>query len=1098
MEFNKEQRRAITADGNIIVSAGAGCGKTATMIERIVNKLKSGAELDRMLIVTFTRAAAADIRVKLAERLNKLKNERAEYREIAERAIDAMSVSDIGTLHGYCQKLIKTYFYAAGIDPSASVADDAETHAILESCIRAAIDDALDGGDDDFLKVYDMLASRREDAGVRKAVRVIIEFALSLPDTREYLTRVRKDSDYFGALDELVKNKRKALIERRDGIKEEAVRNNFALLIAPLEEVEDFLDGKIDFITSTKYTPKKTEEPADVAAKKEINAAFKKLKTDCAKFLTYRADAEKAKTRDSAPLAAALQRVALVALDLYDAKKAALGKLDYSDLEHGAERILSDSSCRAEIAKSIDYVFIDEYQDVNPLQAAIAEHFRLCGAEMFLVGDVKQSIYGFRRCSPEFFKKALTDENYTAVYLTENYRSSKRVIDFVNGIFSRVMTEKTGGADYSENMLVCTSAQEGNAAFYEIADEKTEDSDDGEPYSVMSAGQKTEIDPEAKFVADLVIDRVEQLPRGKKGEESGLNEIAVLVRGTKGAFVGDLVNILSASGIPCNVCKKSYLSDFPHAAALVDIARYIDNRFDDMGLYTALRSSMGGFSDEEILEIAKVGEKKISRPFDKNVSLCQKVAAYSGKYDASLKRFTAMRDEFSLYSKCHSASETLGYITSRTDYFRSVCAVPSAAAAVEALIELADRFVSLKEFLDYCADGKTELSVAADDDAVTITTIHSSKGLEYDHVIVANAGREFNLHDLTGKIIVCNEGVMLKAPDFESGELELTAPYIVAAAEGKGDVCGEELRLFYVALTRAKKDVVVCGKTPSRRSSENYSRYLDFMRGTPRDEYKPERGQKAETETAVTPVDPDAVYTAVKRACDFDYGARKLYKDPYAAKSDGLSPQTKAELKAPIKTCVTAVAAASGEDGDYTSGAAVLTVDDREKTSDTSKRKKAKDGAIDPCAVGNAYHKAMELIDFADPDIGSVQNIEGFEYVDFDDIARAAAAMNKLAEGSTHIFRERYFIIDVDYAELYETESKANTKVLVQGVIDLLIVRPNGTAIVVDYKTTAPDRLDCPEYRTQLRLYAKAVEKSTPYKVIKKYLYSFKKGLIEL
>ncbi len=1096
IEFNKEQRRAITADGNIIVSAGAGCGKTATMIERIVEKLKSGAELDRMLIVTFTRAAAADIRVKLAERLNALKGESAEYRRIAERAIDAMSVSDIGTLHGYCQKLIKTYFYAAGVDPSAAIADDAETQVILETCIRAAIDGALDSGDSDFRKAYDMLASRREDGGVRKAVRAIIEFALSLPDTREYLTRVRRDSDYFAALDEIVENKRKSLIERRDAIKEEAERYGFALLIAPLDEIEDYLGGRIDDITSTKYTPKKTDDPADVAAKREINEAFKNLKKDCGKFLKYRSVTEQAKTRDSAPLAAALQRVALAALELYESRKSALGKLDYSDLEHGAERILSDDSCRAEIAKSIDYVFIDEYQDVNPLQAAIAEHFRQCGAEMFLVGDVKQSIYGFRRCSPEFFRKALSDENYTAVYLTENHRSSKRVIDFVNGIFSRVMTEEVGGADYSVNKLVCTSEQEGSAAFYEIADDKEKSDDNGTPYSVMSAGQKTEVDPEAKFVAQLVIDRVEKLLREKSGGEPKLNEIAVLVRGTTGAFVGDLVNILSESGIPCNVCKKSYLSDFPHAAALVDIARFIDNRFDDVGLYTAMRSSMGGFSDGEILDIAKVGEKIISRPYDKTVSFCQKVAAYSGEHDARLKRFMSMRDEFSLYSKCHSASETLGYITSRTDYFRSICAVPSAASAVEALIELADRFGNLKEFLEYCNGGSVELSVAADDDAVTITTIHSSKGLEYDHVIVANAGKEFNMRDLIGKIIVCDDGVMLKMPDFESGELELTAPYIVASANGKGDVCGEELRLFYVALTRARKDVVVCGKTPSRNSSEKYGHYLDFMRGTPRDEYKPETERKVEANSMAEAVDPDAVYTAVKRACDFDYGARKLFGDPYALSADGAS-RFMAELKAPIKTCVTKVAAASGEDGDYTGGAAILTVDDREKISDGARRKKSED-AIDPCAVGNAYHKAMELIDFDSPDIGAIENIEGFRYIDFDEIVRAASAMKKLTENSAYVFRERYFIIDMDYAELYDTQSKSNTKVLVQGVIDLLIVRPDGTAIVVDYKTTAPDKLDCPEYRTQLKLYASAVEKSTPYKVVKKYLYSFRKGLIEL
>ena len=1094
IKFNSEQIKAITSPGNIIVSAGAGCGKTATMIERIVEKLKSGAELDRMLIVTFTRAAAADIRVKLAERLNELKYESSDYRVIAERAIDGMPVGNIGTLHSYCQKLLRKYYYAAGIDPAAILMDDGESEAVLDDCIRACIDDALDSGEPHFRMAYDMLASRRDDGNVKRAVRLIVMFALSLPDAREYLTRPRSDSDYFAALDGMAANKRAALIERRNAIKQDAVDNGFALVIPPLDEMEDFLDGKIDGLTDTSYRPnKKKETPEEIEIRKEINDAFLSLKKDCAGFLTYRAAMEKAKTIDSAPMSAALTKVALNALDGYDMKKAAIGKIDYSDLEHGAERILSDAECRKEIAKSIDYVFIDEFQDVNPLQAAIADRFRECGAEMFLVGDIKQSIYGFRRCSPEFFAKALKDDNYTAVYLTENHRSSKRVIDFVNDIFSRVMTEDMGGADYSVNKLVCTSDQEGDAKFYEISGDGEKKADDGTPYSVMNAVTESEVDPEAKLVANLVIDRVERLTKERDSKAHSLSDIAVLVRSMTDGFVDDLVNILAESGIRCNVCKKSRLSDFPYAAALVDIARYVDNRFDDLGLFTALRSPMGGFSDEQILEIAKCGEKNLGRAFDKNTTLYQKVAAYSGEYGDKLGHFVALRDEFSLYAKCHTAAEALGYITSKTDYFGYASA--AAAGSVEALIEFASDFESLREFLDYCSSGDFELSVAADSDAITITTIHSSKGLEYDHVIVAGAGKKFNMSDLVGKIIVCDDGVMLKYPDFENDELELTAPYIVAAAKGKGDVRGEELRLFYVALTRAKTDVVVCGKTPYRKSKEPNSHYLDFMRGMARDEYE-QSERDVVMEESVLPDNGGAVVQAVLRACDFDYGKRKIFSDPYA---DGeLSPDMLAELKAPIKTSVTAVIKASGEEGDYTSASPVLTIDDKNVPSVSGEAHGGKRGDVDPCAVGNAYHKAMELIDFDNPDVAAIRNIEGFEYIDFADIERAAAAMKKLTENSASVFRERYFIMDASYAELYKTNGNSKTNVLVQGVIDLLIVKSDGTAIIVDYKTTSPDNLDCPEYRTQLELYAKAVERSTQYKVTSKYLYSFRKGLIEL
>lgn len=169
-------------------------------------------------------------------------------------------------------------------------------------------------------------------------------------------------------------------------------------------EVFDYLDGKIDAFTATRYSAK--NDDGDVAAKTEVNDAFKKLKDDCRKLRTKLGEFARAREVESSGYAAALRRAARVALDLFDAKKAALGKIDYSDLEHGARRVLSDDGCLAEIAAAVRYVFIDEYQDVNPLQDAIADSFAALGAELFLVGDVKQSIYGFRRCTPECFMRS--------------------------------------------------------------------------------------------------------------------------------------------------------------------------------------------------------------------------------------------------------------------------------------------------------------------------------------------------------------------------------------------------------------------------------------------------------------------------------------------------------------------------------------------------------------------------------------------------------------------------------------------------------------------------------------------------------------------
>lgn len=1076
INFTKDQRAAIESKGSVIVSAGAGCGKTATMIERIVNKLAHGAELKSMLIVTFTRASAADIRVKLAERLVSLKAEGGSKRRIADEAIAQMPECDIGTLHSFCQRLIKSYFYAAAVDPSATLVEENEAKLIKSAAVREAIDGAADI--DGFSELTDALGSRRDDDGLIDVISEIVDFALSTDDPDAYLNGMKSVDEYERELNDIIAQRTASLIARADIIKDGIERNDFKELSAAICEVSDYLNGKIDEFTPTKYVPKKNADGGEVAIKREINERFKVLKTDCKKRREFIAEAETAKSLDrDGKYSKALCTVARRAMEIFATKKAKLGKLDYSDLEHGAKRVLSDDGCRSEISARIKYVFIDEFQDVNPLQAAIADSLKACGAEMFLVGDIKQSIYGFRRCSPDFFRQKYTDPDngYTKVSLTENHRSTGAVIDFVNGVFDGLMTESYGGVDYSSCKLVSASSSKGEAEFCLVEGDGDENSEPVGIYSVKGAQERNVVNPEAIVVANKIGEYIKRrrerdeklVLSGKPVTPFALGSIAVLVRSTHGSFVADLVRILADGGVPVSVGRKARISDYPEAVALIDIARCVDDGCDDLALYTALRSPMGGFGDGELYEISRDGgiALKDGDFGGRGGSFCRRVRAYRGRLKERLDAFFTLRDRFLLYSKCHNAADTLGFITSELGYFQHVYmyygSSPS-GAAVQSLISIAaDRRCELHSFISFCDKTNFELDVAAGDDAVNIITIHSSKGLEYDYCIVADTAREFMMRDIYERVIVSENGVAVKVPTTDGGRKKLKPTTAWLVEHTRGDrIREEELRLFYVALTRAKDKLTVIGRNKGK-ISDPARRELDFMRDMPRELVTPSSVDiKMEEKEKPLKKNGEPIERAVRNICEFDYAEQK---------ADG-------DKKKHIKTCVTAIAA-DAEDGDYTAAAPVI-VD--EYAGARSKRR----GGVDARARGTAYHRAMELVDFDAPDFNSiVQSIDERDMINGGEIERAAAVMKKLTAGAEFCFRERYFIADFDGT-------------LVQGVIDLLIVYADGTCAIVDYKTTAVDKLDTAAYRTQLDLYARAVEKTTPYKVRAKYLYSFTAGLM--
>ena len=1113
---HNERRAAIYDDGNIIVSAGAGSGKTTVMIARIIEKLKKGVPIEQMLIVTFTRASAADMRRKLTEKLYELGVDE-QLSGVVSAALEALPSANMGTLHSYCQRLIRMYFYAAGLDPSAAVCDEGEADAIKKRAVTEAVDAAWNGGDLHFMTMYDMLCTRRSDDAVIDTVVGILEFALTMPDPIAYLNDSRPDSAYFADLDRAVDVRRNRLLRRRDELRLMLDEIGLKAQARSLDETEDFLDGRIDKFSSAAYYPSRDPAPISVVGQKtELNADFKAFKDECRKFLQLKGEATAAKQQESYLYSLALRKVAEDAYHRYVDRKKALGKIDYSDLEHGAYKVLCDEDCLREIADNIKYVFIDEFQDVNPLQSAIAEKLRLAGAEMFVVGDIKQSIYGFRRCSPEHFKNAIQSNKYKRISLTENFRSSKEVIDFVNGVFSGVMTEDIGGVDYSDGTQKLVwgnkSIDSGDAVYYAVGDtdaaspEKPEGKRIG--YSVVNAAAADEVNLQAELVADCIVkyvkNKLEQkdvkdtiAPLTATPEERAsapvindyelkIKKIAVLVRSVKTQFCTALCKELDKRDVPYCIERKNKAKTFPEVVALMDILRCADNRLDDVALYTAMRSSMGGFGDAELLEIAAVGDKncraaQILPLNDDKYAFWQKVKAYDGALKQKVDAFLSARDSVIEYAQNHDCADVLGYITSRIDYFQHVYEQKQSAEVVDSLIRFAaERECDMHAFLSYYDNSDIELTSSGGGDAVVITTMHASKGLEYDLAIVANTDVCFSDNDKDRRVITSENGVFVRIPD-SSRRLLKTAPWMAENLAYLDRLRSEEMRLFYVALTRAKYKLIVCGDNKAFMPSKE-----ELKAG------KTKKAVSADTSSCMmhflahlTPSANDVEHMEIgdgPKDYPLDADVAAAVADRHRQAEDYNAERMKNAL--PVKTCVTAVAHAEWE-GDYTETAKVL-IDDERNTGDG-----------DSLLRGTAYHRAMEKVDFASPDMDMLRSdCENFNLVDERQIIRAAEVMHELTKDSLFTAKERYFIVSLPAGLVYK--DKTEGELLVQGVIDLLIVNKDNTAIIVDYKTGDPGSLKNEAYRKQLMLYTEAVERTTPYKVKKAVLYSFLSGeLIE-
>lgn len=1109
-----EQQAAIDAAGEVLVSASAGSGKTFVMIEKMISLILSGkAEVSSVLAVTFTKAAAAEMKERLRSaivaRINETKEDPVRARlkyQLAE-----IGTADICTLHSFCTNVIRRYFYHTDIDGGFRVADEAETEKLKSRAVSLAFERLLAEKSPKFALLCRVFAGGRGFGKLGDILLKSYEKAIVRADFEQFLRDLpaRYDEEHFSLLaDEALAPVRRIaarLKERCAALDAECApfvesgafdARYPAYIAARLLLAEDILAAGDVFAAAacikdlkliSKPPNTKLKNAGDVAAlalderlsslKEEVDALKKALSAFRSR------EEERAAFFASGEVAAALCELILTFAEIFRSLKRRAGVLDFSDLEHESLRLLEIPAVREEVRARYSHVFVDEYQDVNPAQERILS--LVSGENVFMVGDAKQSIYGFRGCSADFFarKYARLAAEGRALTLNGNFRSCEKVLQTVNGLFSGVMTEETCSVDYAKTsmMIAGSVAQAGGEVRFEFVPEREEaEKAERGVYSVAEhlSPQEDEEYAEGALIANIVLSEAGRLrPDPATGEPMriGYGDIVVLTRG-KTEKAGRIVGELVRRGIPVASAAEVNICDYAEIKTLTAILQYLDNGLQDIPLAAALKSDMGGITDEELAKIRLSVRQEESFSF-----ACEDYAVKnSDALSEKLRAFRARAERYRLLSAVKGAAEVLAAILAETGMELTLLS----QSCGEEKVRRVRRFIAeageltVPEFLEKLKSGGNSVgfSESGGENAVRVMTMHASKGLEFPVIIVAGLNGRFSAEDMRGILFDDEWGFAPPAFDLAAYTAEETVLRTVIRARLRRKRAEDEMRLLYVALTRAKSCLHLVFETERPFNADAvsdascFADFVDFEKF--RDLYAPVFGgdfdRPAPRVLATGETDEEVKAAVLSR-----------YARPYPHENS---------VKLEVKTSASAIVKDRSEGHTRPQFA--------EEEGEERAAGEFYESAAD-AETGVAYHAALERADFSAPPAEEAARLCVLlraEYPALDE-ARLREILSMPVFGRLNgyaLWRERAFLLSAPACEVLETD--AQDELLVQGVIDLMAVRGE-ECVIVDYKYSAHGAAQLKEtYAPQLRVYAAAARRLPNIKKVRTHIVNILRG----
>ncbi len=864
--YTPEQRAAIDAQGKVIVSASAGSGKTTVMIQKIINLICSGVDVGEILAVTFTKKAASQMKEKLAKALIKSINtdgiSEDEKKRLKRQLIDVPS-ADISTIHSFCSKLIKTHFYKVGVDNGLRVigGDDAEGLTLKNQALDDLFEEGYENREADFEHLLSVYWRKKSDNALR---RIFLSAYNGLRDRADYREYLQRTTQYSKETFEEICVDLRNLFARKCGYYLRLVEGELDFFKARQSkaqtllclELSDWLKALMACdnyfamanVAKPKFTSNRKAKDEDEDGLLHIERlSFLKSR------ITKAHEEEFSKLRDketewdaferSGKTAAALAKYLLIFDKKYEDLKTERGVLDYNDLEHKALALLSEEEIVQEMRAKYRYVFVDEYQDVNPVQEAIVS--KISGDNLFLVGDVKQSIYGFRGSKSKFFvqkQKQFENGDGQSLMMTKNFRSSDMVLDAVNKQFCLAMTKEYGDVDYARDSFMdkggMYALNSGKVHIHFLPKEEKTREQPSKVYSVKRHTDTSALEESssAKLIRHIVEEeRLSTWFDAETKEERSVAyaDIAVLSRKMKGQ-IAKTVTALSASGMPVSTASAVNVCEYAEVKTLIDILLLLDNAAQDVPLASALLS-IGGLTANDLAKIRLYNkESKFFRDACTGYAETQQ-----DLLAAKLKKFYAYFDEIRTLSRVLSASELLARILSETRLEARWTAKKNGVSAIKRVHRFLEEAtlptpLSVHEFLEKLRemDYEIEYNEGGGEDAVKVMTMHSSKGLEYPIVILDNLSGSF--HGVDHDEVFVEEKFGLAPRAFYHENMTKTSTLLRRLHEWKEQesATADALNLYYVALTRAKYGLhlIFDEKTPMAdvKYAKSFAEFTDF------------------------------------------------------------------------------------------------------------------------------------------------------------------------------------------------------------------------------------------------------------------------------
>jgi len=1159
--WNPEQLQAIESKGGtLLVSAAAGSGKTAVLTERVLRMLtdeEHPVDADRFLIMTFTRLAAGEMKNRITEALSeKLAEKPGDIRFIRQQIL--LEKMQIGTIDAFCLNLVLEQFGALGISPQSRVASEKELGILKNEALAEVMEEKYAAEEPGFLALSETLGAGRDDADLADTVLRLYDWLRTQPHYGDWLDSVRSlynpdipvENHPWGKV--ILQDAGEALRDcaeqaeyaRSLAGKDEDVFSAYgAALCSDLEILKSLVDlvenggwdelrGALQNVSWQRLGSLRGYDGTVGPRAKEIRDGYKKTVSDLTKKQFFASEQD---FHDDvamlAPLAEDLFSLTMEFDRRYSDKKRENLLLDYADLEHftlglltekdGGGRYIPTAAAR-EISARYEYILVDECQDINAAQDAVFRALSRNGENLFYVGDVKQSIYRFRQAMPELFLQkrnswpAFDGSAYPAVVtLGRNYRSRKDIAGAVNFLFSQIMTEAAAEMDYGPGDRLIASAEypEDGLPRCELLLAETDAENEKYP------------DAEAEAVAEKIAAMVKAGVTVKDGESlrpAGYSDFCILLRAMKGR--GDrFAEALRRRGIGVRCERSEGFFSRPEIAAVMDVLRAIDNPLLDLPLAGAMLSEMFLFTPDDLARIRLKGR---TLPFFRAV----KLAAEDG--DEKCARFLDFLSEMRTYAACESSDAVLERIYEKTQ-FPGIMRAGENGEAKLANLRLLVRYASEREaagwkgifgflrFADRLIEKDDDLEPAGQASqsggAVRIMTVHGAKGLEFPIVFFSAAGRKFHNDSRVDRPAVHPTlGFACAGRDETTGLRYKTAPQQALGLALKKSSLAEEMRILYVALTRAKERLIVTGSVPNA---------ADYLSGLASGARADGRLGTFTVTNAKSPLDwvctsllrhPDAAeFRMLAGLSDLEplpddtrwiFSVRQPggAEEPEEEAAETLSPEPDRALFMLLEeraawTYPYAVSASIPAK----KGVSELTHGELYEQTRFSAR--PTHGVLSGAERGTALHAFMEFADFEKAE-HSVEE-ERKRLADFGFLtAKQASAVDpaklraffqselyRRIKASSRVLREYRFMQDIPAKELgYEASEEMIT---VQGVADC-IFEENGGLYILDYKTDRADRIETlgELYGDQLRLYKKLLALSTGREAAGLLIWSFHFG----